>query len=256
MIKIDYTLISPNKTKRTAKIDTITIHHAAGNVSVEQMGKQFQTSDRGHASANYGIGTDGRIALYVEENYKANTSTNSANDNRAITFEVANDGGASTDWHISDKALNALIELVADCCKRNDIKALKWSDNKDDRIKHKDGCNMTVHKDFVATECPGKYLMSKMNYIASEVNKKLMNSNQVWEYDKIECKVGDIKGVMLKCDKVDLCVLGDISIKKMIYPYTSRKGDKGIYLEFTPYNKGNHKMIDKLTNKDIDIIVN
>ena len=32
---------------------------------------------------------------------------------------------------------------------------------------------MTVHRDFAATACPGDYLYSKQEYIASEVNKKL-----------------------------------------------------------------------------------
>ena len=61
-----YTKLSPNHSgKRTKKIDTITIHCMAGNCSVETCGNLFASSAR-QASSNYGIGTDGRIALYVE----------------------------------------------------------------------------------------------------------------------------------------------------------------------------------------------
>ena len=39
---VDYTKISPNSSARTAKIDKITIHHMAGNLSVETCGNVFQ----------------------------------------------------------------------------------------------------------------------------------------------------------------------------------------------------------------------
>ena len=64
---VSYTKISPNKTSpRKHKIDTISIHCMAGNISVEACGKIFADPGR-KASSNYGIGSDGRIALYVEE---------------------------------------------------------------------------------------------------------------------------------------------------------------------------------------------
>lgn len=173
-----YTKISPNKTSpRNHTIDCITIHCMAGNLTVETCGSVFAKESR-KASSNYGIGTDGRIAMYVEEKDRSWCSSNSANDNRAITIEVANDGGAP-DWHVSDKAMDSLIKLCADICKRNNIKELKWSTNKSDRVNHKNGCNMTVHRDFAAKSCPGAYLYEKHGYIADEVNKLLGNNSSL-----------------------------------------------------------------------------
>lgn len=170
---VDYIKISPNKTSpRNHKIDTITIHCMAGNLTIETCANVFAHTSR-QASSNYGVGTDGRIGCYVDENDRSWCSSNRANDMRAITIEVANDGGADTGWHVSGVAMNSLIKLVADICKRNNIKKLVWSDNKDDRINHRNGCNMTVHRDFKNKACPGDYLMSKMPYIADEVNKLL-----------------------------------------------------------------------------------
>lgn len=170
---VTYTKISPNKTSpRNHIIDCITIHCMAGNLTVETCGNVFAKASR-KASSNYGIGTDGRIAMYVEEKDRSWCSSNSANDHRAITIEVANDGGAETGWHVSDKAMDSLIKLCADICKRNNIKELKWSTNKSDRVNHKNGCNMTVHRDFAAKACPGAYLYEKHGYIAEEVNKLL-----------------------------------------------------------------------------------
>nr|DAK91725.1 MAG TPA: peptidoglycan hydrolase [Caudoviricetes sp.] len=170
---VEYVKISPNKTSpRDHAIDTITIHCMAGNLTIETCANVFAPSSR-QASSNYGVGSDGRIGCYVDENDRSWCSSNRANDMRAITIEVANDGGADTGWHVSGVAMNSLIKLVADVCKRNNIPKLVWSDNKDDRINHRNGCNMTVHRDFKNKDCPGAYLMSKMPYIADEVNKLL-----------------------------------------------------------------------------------
>ena len=164
---------SPNRSSpRMSKIDTITIHCMAGNLSVESCGALFAKSSR-KASSNYGIGSDGRIACYVGEEDRSWCSCNRANDNRAITIEVANDGGAETGWHISDKAYKALISLLVDICKRNHITKLVWSNNKSDRVNHKNGCNMTVHRDFANKSCPGDYLYSLHSKIADEVNSLL-----------------------------------------------------------------------------------
>ena len=175
---VNYIKLSPNKTSpRNHKIDCITIHHMAGNLSVEACGNVFAKTSR-KASSNYGVGTDGRIGLYVDESDRSWCSSNKTNDHRAVTIEVANDTLAPT-WTVSDKALESLIKLVADICKRNGIEKLVWSNNKSDRVNHKNGCNMTVHRDFASTSCPGNYLYGKMPYIANEVNKILSGSQPV-----------------------------------------------------------------------------
>ena len=167
-----YTKLSPNHSgKRTKKIDTITIHCMAGNCSVETCGNLFANSAR-QASSNYGIGTDGRIALYVDEANRSWCTSSNANDQRAVTIEVANNGGAP-DWPVSAKAYAALLDLVTDICKRNGIKRLVWSTRKNDRVNHLNGCNMTVHRDYANKSCPGDYLYNRHGQIAAEVNKRL-----------------------------------------------------------------------------------
>lgn len=158
-----YTKISPHSEPRVYPITKITIHHMAGNSTIESCGDFFAKPST-KASANYGIGTDGRIALYVEEQNRAWTSSNWENDHRAVTIEVANDGG-KPDWHISDKALASLINLCVDICKRNGIEKLNYTGDKNG--------NLTRHNMFIATTCPGPYLQSKFPYIAEEVNKRL-----------------------------------------------------------------------------------
>ena len=161
---VSYTKISPNRNSpREAKIKKITIHHMAGNLSLETCGNIFQKS--GGASANYGIDSNGNVGMYVEEKDRSWCSSNRENDHQAVTIEVANDGGADTDWHVSDKALATLIELCVDICKRNGIKKLNYTGDKSG--------NLTRHNMFTATTCPGPYLQSKFSYIAQQVNQKL-----------------------------------------------------------------------------------
>ena len=169
---IAYTKLSPNCAVRTHAIDTITIHHTAGVASVEALGNLFASASR-QASANYGIGNDGRIALFVPESKRAMTSSNTNNDNRAVTIEVSN-SVAAYPWRVSDAAYKSLIKLCADICKRNGIDKLVWRSTKSERVSHLNGANMTVHRDFAATQCPGDYLMGKMFEIAAEVNAMLV----------------------------------------------------------------------------------
>lgn len=161
-----YTRLSPNCSSRGGqKIRKITPHHMAGNLSVETCGSVFAPTSR-QASSNYGIGSDGRIALYVDESKRAWTSSNAANDKQAVTIEVANDeiGG---NWHVSDKAFESLVNLCVDICQRNGMTGLKWTGDASGTL--------TNHDMFIATNCCGPYLKSRMPDLCNEVNKRLGN---------------------------------------------------------------------------------
>lgn len=184
---VDYTKISPNKTSpRNHKIDTITIHCVAGQCSVETLGEIFAPPSR-KASSNYGIGPDGRIGMYVEEKDRSWCSSNGANDNRAITIEVASD--MTHPYAVNDKAYAALINLLVDICKRNGIKELKWKGDKS-LIGNVAEQNMTVHKWFANKDCPGEYLYERHADLAEKVNKRL-NAKSTSTKKKTTLKVGD-----------------------------------------------------------------
>ena len=173
-----YTKISPHKSSpRNHAIDTITIHCMAGNATVESCGETFQNRE---VSSNYGVGTDGRIAQYVSESDRSWCSSSRSNDNRAITIEVANNGGAP-DWPVSNEAYEALIFLVADICKRNGIKKLRWEANCQ-LIGQIDRQNMTVHRWFENKACPGNYLYNRHGDIARRVNE-ILDQMEVDEMD-------------------------------------------------------------------------
>lgn len=182
------TIVSPNKSKRTAKIDTVTIHCMACNATVVSLGNHFAKKAT-KASSNYGISSDGLIGCYVPEEYRSWCTSNTANDNRAITIEVANDGGAP-DWHVSKEAISALVELLTDICKRNGIPRLLWKADKS-LIGQVDKQNMTAHRWFARKACPGDYLYNLEGSIAAEVNSWL--SGERPEHIKVEVAKPTIK---------------------------------------------------------------
>ena len=173
---VSYVNLSPNCTKpRNHKIDTITIHVMDGNLTVEQCLSlpRFVTYDPvGGASCNYAVDSKGRIGMGVEEANRSWCTSSASNDHRAITIEVANDGGKETGYHVSDAAIHALVELLADICRRNGIPKLLWQGDKS-LIGQVAKQNMTVHRWFAAKACPGDYLYNKHGEIAAAVNRKL-----------------------------------------------------------------------------------
>ena len=173
------TMISPNKTvNRNHAIDTITIHCFVGQVTAKRGCEVFQPTSK-KASCNYVVGKDGDIGLCVEEKdrswctggtMKVNGISGSSNDYQAVTIEVASD--TKHPYAITDKAMAALIELCADICRRNGIKALLWKGDKT-LVGQPSKQNMTVHRWFAAKACPGDYIYERLPEIAAKVNARL-----------------------------------------------------------------------------------
>ncbi len=167
---VNVTVLSPNHSgQRNHKIDTITIHCVVGQFTAKGIGELFLPKSA-QASANYGVGCDGTIGLFVEEKNRSWCSSSASNDHRAITIEVASD--KTEPYAITDKAYTALIDLVTDICKRNGIKELKWKGDKS-LIGQVSKQNMTVHRWFANKSCPGTYLYDRHPAIAAEVNERL-----------------------------------------------------------------------------------
>lgn len=140
----------------------IAVHHMAGNLSVEQCGRVFHDRE---ASAHYGIDNNGRIGQYVAEGNTAWAVGNFKRNQQSISIECANDGGADSNWHVSDVVIERCIDLLTDICRRLGWTYLSYTgDMNGDLIMHRWVCSTT---------CPGDYLASKFPYIADEVTKRL-----------------------------------------------------------------------------------
>lgn len=164
---VTYTNMVKNKTNGRGgkKIDKIFVHHMAGNLTVKQCGNVFATRE---ASAHYGV-QGKNIGQYVDESDTAWHCGNFAYNQRSIGIELANDGGASSSWHVSDQTIATAINLIADICKRNGISKLKYTGDLSG--------NLCMHCWCASTACPGAYLKTKFKHIAKQVNKKLSASS-------------------------------------------------------------------------------
>lgn len=161
---------SPN---RTMPIDTISIHSAIGHSSLDGY---YVTFDTNGISANYGIAWDGGIGCYCPEEYRSWCSSSGANDNRAITIEVATD--TTEPYAVSDAAYESLIKLLVDICQRNGIKKMLFKNDKN-LIGQPDKQNVTLHKWFAATSCPNTWIIDHLPEICDKVNEQLLATQDV-----------------------------------------------------------------------------
>ena len=171
---VDVTILSPNHSgSRTHSVDRITPHCVVGQVSVERLGEIFLKPSK-DSSCNYGIGSDGRVLLCVDEANRSWCSSSAANDQRAITIECASD--ATSPYAFNDKVYNKLIDLCVDICKRYSKTTLIWFGDKDKTLNYIPKSNemiLTVHRWFAKKACPGEWMYSRMGDLANQVTAKL-----------------------------------------------------------------------------------
>lgn len=155
---------SPHYRKgRDHPLTRVTIHHAVMVGNARMVAASFRGTR--NASATYAIGTDGSIVQCVSEADTPWTSNSHDNDTRAITIEVANTS-TKDPWPVGAETMEALIRLLVDICQRNPgIGRLRYTGDTTG--------NLTMHKWFFNTQCPGTYLAERFEQIAAEVNKRL-----------------------------------------------------------------------------------
>lgn len=175
--------------RRGNKISKITVHHMAGVMSATQCGALWQRVGR-RGSSHYGIGNDGAIGNYVDENNIAWTDSNWKSNCTSVTIETSNNARGG-DWTVSNAALNSLIKLCADIAKRNGLGTLV------------PGKNLTWHSMYANTTCIpiDSELLTKNGWkklkdieVGDEVaSADLDNLNITFEevYDKVPTKIQD-----------------------------------------------------------------
>lgn len=190
---------SPNYTDYRYEITRLTPHHTACVADAWTIASMFKSTGR-QASCNYAIGNDGSIVCVVPEEFRAWTSSSWDNDMRAITFEISDADG---DWNISDAAIEAYVKLCVDLIQRYPGLggSYDWTGDMDG--------NITLHRWFAATACPGPDLGSdwRQRAIMEEVNRRLEDENMrpadVWEYNyKDSAPDGNMYNTMLSLHRM------------------------------------------------------
>ncbi|MBR2633945.1 MAG: N-acetylmuramoyl-L-alanine amidase [Clostridia bacterium] len=150
------------KGREQRKIRAVTVHHMAARWTAKRLGEMFQNPSR-KASSHYGIGYKGEVAQYVSERDTAWTNGNIESNRESVTIECANES-AGAPWPVSEATLERLVALLADIALRNGLGFL---------VK---GENLTWHRMFDATACPGEYLLGKMDEIVRRANERIANN--------------------------------------------------------------------------------
>ena len=249
---------SNNWNPRTLPISKITIHHAAGVVSVESMSQIMRTPGR-TVSWNYAIGNDGRIGGYIDESLRAWTTSSRENDNVAVTIEVSNN--VNTDpWTVSDAAYKSLLNLCEDICRRNGIKRIEFTGNKSG--------NLTMHKWFAYTACPGTYLGGRFKEIADEINRRLGNPSQiVYVTDSSTANVSAVSAAVqgltapvtsfVDYTKLTPYVITvDRSVKELDFSSLKSSGVVAICAEAGAMHDSAHVKYERFRNPNLDTIIN
>ena len=155
-----YTKLSPNHSgQRTHSIDRITPHCVVGQLSAESICGCFTSTSR-QASCNYGIGTDGRVSLCVEEKNRSWCSSSNANDQRAVTIECASD--MNEPYAMNSVVYSSLIKLCTDICRRNGKKKLLWLGDKNKTLNYVPAADervLTVHRWLANKSCTGRFIL-------------------------------------------------------------------------------------------------
>lgn len=171
---VSYVKLSPNHGgRRKHAIDMITPHCVVGQCSVETLGEVFEPESR-KASSNYGIGVDGRVGMFVPEDFHSWCSSNWKNDDRAVTIECASDNFHP--YALKPLVYERLIDLCVDICKRNGKKKLLWLGDKERTLAYApapDEMLLSAHRWYANKTCPGDWLYSRYGELAEEVTKRL-----------------------------------------------------------------------------------
>lgn len=176
---VSYTKLSPNHSgQRTHSIDRITPHCVVGQLSAESICGCFTSPSR-QASCNYGIGTDGKVSLCVEEKNRSWCSSSNANDQRSVTIECASD--KTEPYAMNSKVYDSLIKLCTDICRRNGKKKLLWLGDRNKTLNYtpkSDEMVLTVHRWFANKSCPGDWLYARLGDLAAKVTAALGSSSE------------------------------------------------------------------------------
>lgn len=134
-------------------ISGVTVHHMAGNLTLEQCKAALDSNGTG---AHYGV-AGGRVAQFVDDYNRAwacgdGIGTGGGND-RTISIEHAND--RTDPWTVSEDTLDTGAHLTAAICAYYKLGRPEW------------GKNVWPHRHWSATACPGElYGSQKDAYIA------------------------------------------------------------------------------------------
>jgi peptidoglycan hydrolase-like protein with peptidoglycan-binding domain len=140
------------------------IHHVAGT---NGLGYVANANTR-NSHPTYHIANDGAVTGIVNPDRRPH-STGGAPDPNAVSFEIDN-SSAGGDWPISSAALDSLIEVIIFHASQSPRAGKGFAKNQPSVAQSE--FFIAWHSQYKATACPGPFIMSQLDYIVDECNKR------------------------------------------------------------------------------------
>ena len=146
------------------KIEGAVFHHVAGT---DGLGYVANANSR-DSHPTYHVAASGRVSGIVHPDRRP-FSTGHSVDSVAITFEIDN-SSTGGNWPVSDAALSAAIDVCVDHARQAGLKTFA----KNTPGRDQPGVFFIAwHNQYVSTACPGPHIMSRLDWIVAECQRRL-----------------------------------------------------------------------------------
>jgi hypothetical protein len=145
-------------------INGVVIHHVAGTNGL----RYVANANTRNSHPTYHIANSGAVTGIVHPDRRP-YSTGGAPDPNAVTFEIDNSSTGGT-WPISAEALESLIEVIVFHASQSPRAGKGFARNQKGAAQSE--FFIAWHSQYVATACPGPFIISQLDYIVSECNKR------------------------------------------------------------------------------------
>jgi hypothetical protein len=145
-------------------INGVVIHHVAGTNGLNYVANK--NSRNSHPT--YHISNSGAVTGIVNPERRP-YSTGGQPDPSAVTFEIDN-SAVGGDWPVSSAAIEALIDVIIFHASISPRANRGFAKNIKTQVQSE--FFVAWHQQYSATACPGPFVMSQLDYIVAECNKR------------------------------------------------------------------------------------
>jgi hypothetical protein len=149
-------------------INGVVIHHVAGTNGLNYVAN----ANTRNSHPTYHIATSGAVTGIVHPDRRP-YSTGGQPDPNAVTFEIDN-SSVGGDWPVSAESVEALIDVIVYHASQSPRAGQGFALN--DKARAQSEFFIAWHKQYSATACPGPFLVSQLDYIVSECNRRASGS--------------------------------------------------------------------------------
>jgi hypothetical protein len=145
-------------------INGVVIHHVAGTNGLSYVAN----ANTRNSHPTYHIARSGAVTGIVNPERRPH-STGGAPDPNAVAFEIDN-SSAGGDWPVSPESIEALIDVIVFHASQSPRAGRGFAKNQPSVTQSE--FFIAWHSQYKATACPGPFIMSQLDYIVEECNKR------------------------------------------------------------------------------------